>query len=711
MKKIAIGFIVFLVLSTWHIQAQNILKTGQYQVLPNTEFEIQLSTENSSPFVAFQVDIPVPTGFAYIEESAFLNATRISGHALSASLLTGNILRLIGYSVGNTPFLGNSGTLVSFKFKSGAVPATFAIALNQPVLGDSQSNNILTGSTNGEVTVLAPNISVSATELNYGRVPLGTTAEQTFQISNTGNTELLINSLNFNDAQFSTTEVQGFTIAPQASRFITVKFIPVAKGNLLKKLQIGSNDPDQSTFAITLNALPFAVNEIYTGNITGASSTTKTLEFTMNNMEACTGFQFDLNLPQPLTYVVGTAQLFRLQDQTVSVSPVNNQTIRVLVYSIGNKSITGTSGKVLSLDFLLNGAAGYYSIGISNVIIANASVENIVSDSFGGQLIVTCPTISASSQLNFGDVAVLSSSTLQHRVYNYGQEPLVISKIQFSTGYFKTSQVLPVSIQPYNYIDLPIFFADSVKGSAIGTLKIICNDPVNNPFTVQLIGNAFVPNYLQISNQNFTKGERKSVAIEVQNEEPFVAVQFDFAYPEGFTPDLNAVNLTNRKQDHVLAATTLSTGSLRILVYSPGQKAFTGKSGPILTIPFKSEASLSYGTYNLIFTNAMLSNIKSENILYASLEGILNVQMVTGNNPLIDNSQFQIYPNPSSESFRVNSLTKNALLIITDINGIEIFTRQVADNESISINNLLKGVYIVKIITNEGTVERKLIKK
>ena len=64
MKKIAIGFIVFLVLSTWHIQAQNILKTGQYQVLPNTEFVIQLSTENSSPFVAFQVDIPVPTGFA-----------------------------------------------------------------------------------------------------------------------------------------------------------------------------------------------------------------------------------------------------------------------------------------------------------------------------------------------------------------------------------------------------------------------------------------------------------------------------------------------------------------------------------------------------------------------------------------------------------------------------------------------------------------------
>jgi hypothetical protein len=625
MKKLIIGFLLFVL--AYQLYAANTLQIGQYQVLPNTDFMIQLVAENSDAFVAFQVDITVPTGFSYVDGSAQLNASRISGHTLSASLLAGNILRLISYSVGNTAFLGNSGSLVSFSLKSGAVPATFALALNQPVLGDTQSNNILTSSSNGSVTVLAPNISLSTSGLDYGRVPLGTTPDQTFQISNTGNSDLVINSLNFNDTQFSTINPTTFTLSANSSRSISVRFSPSAKGTLSKQLQIGSNDPDQSTSTVTLNAVAFAVNEIHTGNITGASSTTKTLEFTLNNMEAFTGFQFDLNLPQPITYKAGTAQLSRSQDQTVSVNQISTQTLRVVVFSAGNNNFTGTSGKILSLDFLLYGNAGYYSIGISNVIIANTAGVNIVSDSYGGQLVVTCPYISTPSQLNFGDVSVLSSSTLLHRVYNSGQEPLTISKLQFSNNYFKTNQSLPITIQPNNYADIPVIFTDTIKGSTTGTLKITSNDPTNNPFSVQLTGNAFIPNYLLINNQTFAQGESKSVPIEVQNEEPVVALQFDLTYPSGFSPDLNAVTLTNRKQDHVLAATSLSPTSLRILIYSPGQKAFTGKSGPILNITFKAETSLIQGTYNLAFSNSIMSNSKSENVLYSSQNGNLNVQL------------------------------------------------------------------------------------
>jgi len=623
MNKLIIGFFLFVL--AWQLQAANTLKIGTYQVLPNAEFTVQLVAENTDPFVAFQVDIPIPTGFNYVDGSAVLNASRISGHALSASLLDGNILRLIGYSIGNTPFIGNSGSLTSFSLKSGTVPATYALTFNQPVLSDSQSNNILTNSSNGSVTVLAPNISLSASGLDFGRVPLGSIPIQNIQITNNGNSNLNITGLNFNDSQFTTTTTVGFSIAANNSVSIPVKFSPTVKGTFAKQLQITSNDPDQPIVNINLNAVTYAVNEIHAGNISGASSTTKTLEFTLNNMEAYTGFQFDLNLPTPITYATGTAQLFRSQDQTVSVNQLNAQTLRVLVFSTGNKNFTGTSGKVLSLDFLLYGTAGYYSIGISNVIIANTNGENIVSNSFGGQLVVTCPRISASTQLNFGDVSILSNSTLQHRVYNYGEEPLIISKLEFSSNYFKSNQTLPITIQPNNYIDLPIIFADAIKGSTTGTLKITNNDPANTPFTVQLSGNAFIPNYFLINSQNYIQGESKSVAIEVENEESFVALQFDLSYPVGFTPDLNAITLTDRKQDHVLAATALSNSSLRILVYSPGLKIFSGNSGPILTIPFKAETKMLPGDYNLIFSNAAMSNTKSENILYSPKNAVLKV--------------------------------------------------------------------------------------
>ncbi len=607
------------------ISAENVLKIGQYSVQPNTEFTVQLEADNSSPFVAFQVDIPIPVGFKYIEGSSQLISARVSGHAFSASLLTGNTLRLIGYSASNTAFVGTSGPLVSFTLKSGTIPATYALELQQPMMSDNQSTNNLTNSVNGSVTVLAPNLKLSATELNYGRVPLESSAQQTFQITNEGNRDLVINSISFNDAQFSILDATPFTISANNSRSISVKFSPIIKGTNSKQLQISSNDPDQPNSTIALNAIAFAVNEIHTGNIIGASSSSATLDFSLNNMEEFTGFQFDLNLPQPMSYLPETAKLYRLDDHTVSVSQLNAQTLRVLVFSSGNKSFTGTDGKVLSLDFNLNGVAGYYSIGMSNVIIANILGENIVSASYAGQLHITSPDIDASTQLNFGDVSILSSSTKQHRIYNYGQEPLTITQLMFSNNYFKSNQTLPLTIQPNNYLELPIEFEKAVKGTATATLKIVSNDPDENPFTIQLSGNAFVPNYFLVNTQSYTQGDTKNLPVEVENEESFVAFQFDLSYPDGFTPDINAIALTDRKQDHVLAAISLTNTSLRILVYSPGQKVFTGKSGSILNIPFKAETSLLPGAYNLIFSNAVMSNITSENILYSSTNGILNI--------------------------------------------------------------------------------------
>ena len=316
-----------------------------------------------------------------------------------------------------------------------------------------------------------------------------------------------------------------------------------------------------------------------------------------------------------------------LQDahHTATVNQLNGQTLRVLVFSGSNKDFKGTDGKILSIDFLMNGVAGYYSIGISNVIIANTLGENIVSASMGGNLQITSPDIDASTRLNFGDVSVLSSSILQHRIYNYGQEELIISQLMFSNGYFKSTQTIPATIQPYSYLDLPVEFGKATKGQTTGTLRILSNDPDENPFTVQLTGNAFVPNYLKIYPITFGRGENISVPVVIENEEPFVAFQFDLTYPSGLTPVLNDIALTSRKQDHAMAAIALSANSLRIIAYSLTQKVFTGKSDAVLNIPFIADASLTAGAYNLTFSNTVLSNINSENILYSSLDGILNI--------------------------------------------------------------------------------------
>lgn len=629
MKYCKIRILLLMVVCTLSSQflSSNVLKIGHYSVSPNTESTIQLEAENDSSFVAFQVDIPIPEGFKYIDGSAELNTSRISGHVLSANLLTGNILRLIGYSVSNGVFLGNMGALVNFKIKSGTIPATHNLVLSQSMLGNSQSQNILTNVVNGSVTVLAPNIFVSTTSIDFGRVPLQTAPEQTFQLTNQGNSDLIVNGFTFSDAQFSTSETAGFTLPSNSSRSIPVKLVPTAKGVLAKQLQISSNDPDQGVTTIVLSAVAFAVNEIHTGNITGASASSATLEFTLNNMEAFTGFQFDLQLPTPMTYKAGSGTLFRSQDQTVSVSQINAQTMRVLVYSPGNKDFTGNDGKVLSLDFALNGTAGYYYIGMSNIVLANTAGENILSASYNGSLNITSPDIEASTQLGFGDVSMLSDKTQSLTINNYGQEPLSIYQLQFSNGYFSSSQALPVTIQPYTTFNLPVKFTKSTKGEASGTLKLISNDPDENPFTIQLSGNAYAPNYIRIDTQSVTQGEVLNLAIDIDNEEPFVAFQFDLSYPAGLTPNLQGIALTERKQDHVVSAIALTGNAIRVIVYSPGQKVFTANAGTVMTIPFECSTAMLKGAYDLGVSNALISNANSQNILYSTFNGSLNVAL------------------------------------------------------------------------------------
>lgn len=112
-----------------------------------------------------------------------------------------------------------------------------------------------------------------------------------------------------------------------------------------------------------------------------------------------------------------------------------------------------------------------------------------------------------------------------------------------------------------------------------------------------------------------------------------------------------------------------------------------------------------------------VTNPNATTITYQYDEVGNRVGMIVTNNPSTElNKSFsqlgvKLYPNPSSESFHVNGFDGNASLSLTDISGKVILTKQVSNNETISIDNLPKGLYVVKLITVEGIIERKLIKR
>jgi len=79
--------------------------------------------------------------------------------------------------------------------------------------------------------------------------------------------------------------------------------------------------------------------------------------------------------------------------------------------------------------------------------------------------------------------------------------------------------------------------------------------------------------------------------------------------------------------------------------------------------------------------------------------------------PTIKKTTISLFPNPTTDYFQISGLEDSASLIISDLNCFVLLKKQITSDENIQISHLRNGVYIAKIITGSGIVERKLVKK
>ncbi len=114
--------------------------------------------------------------------------------------------------------------------------------------------------------------------------------------------------------------------------------------------------------------------------------------------------------------------------------------------------------------------------------------------------------------------------------------------------------------------------------------------------------------------------------------------------------------------------------------------------------PEEGGASYSVKAY---YNNLGLSDF-SEEATPVDPSGISNTQT---------NGFINIYPNPIIEGFRVDGIEDNSILTIIDLSGRELFRSKVNNGQYIPVKNLSKGMYIICITTDEGSVEMKVMKK
>ncbi|MBS4013800.1 MAG: InlB B-repeat-containing protein [Bacteroidetes bacterium] len=161
---------VFLGFNT--VKAQNTMVINNTTALPSSVVEIQMAINNADPFVAFQLDIPLPAGFTYVNASLALVPARITNHVISGNVVAGNVLRIVSHSPNNSAFLGSSGTIMTFQVNAPAATGGYTFNIVDGYISSAAGTNIISGTTAGTITIAKGTPTVSpwptATAITYG---------------------------------------------------------------------------------------------------------------------------------------------------------------------------------------------------------------------------------------------------------------------------------------------------------------------------------------------------------------------------------------------------------------------------------------------------------------------------------------------------------------------------------------------------------------
>ncbi|MBI1987522.1 MAG: choice-of-anchor D domain-containing protein, partial [Nitrospinae bacterium] len=186
----------------------------------------------------------------------------------------------------------------------------------------------------------APQIVLDPTALDFGDVALASSIDLPLTISNAGTQPLTVSSLQLGGAEASQYSLVNppalpFTLAPNASQSLTVRFSPTTAGSKAASLTFASNDPDEASVQVALSGWGGLVPDIAVepvaldfGDVEVGAS--KDLRLTVSNPGAkelivsslqfggANGSEFSLvgAVALPLTLAPGASQLL-----TVRFSP------------------------------------------------------------------------------------------------------------------------------------------------------------------------------------------------------------------------------------------------------------------------------------------------------------------------------------------------------------------------------------------------------
>jgi len=134
---------------------KNLLEIHDAVGLPQSTVVIDVEMQNKQPITAFLLDVPLPSGFSYIDGSAVLNPLRQVDHIVGSNTIPGtNIFRVVAVSVTGAAFLGNIGIVVSFKLNTPSQTGNYMLEPEYCSMAGSYRSDPLEDCIHGMVSII-----------------------------------------------------------------------------------------------------------------------------------------------------------------------------------------------------------------------------------------------------------------------------------------------------------------------------------------------------------------------------------------------------------------------------------------------------------------------------------------------------------------------------------------------------------------------------
>lgn len=124
----------------------------------------------------------------------------------------------------------------------------------------------------------------------------------------------------------------------------------------------------------------------------------------------------------------------------------------------------------------------------------------------------------------------------------------------------------------------------------------------------------FSQNYLTLLDTDVFRGNSYDIPIDLINNDPIRAIQYDINIPDGFIFDIDNVTETPILNNFTTLISPLGNDNYRFIIYTIGNDIINSGNQTILTLPVYVENSIDLGQYTFQFSNVVLSSETNQNI-------------------------------------------------------------------------------------------------